>query len=83
MKQVLYALVKTRTLTMTPAPESSSEPVIPDVASFVLNRKFSSKRLKVGGKKKKFRFNRFFTGQHQYQLYKQCEEGGEGEQSGN
>lgn len=47
MKQVMYALVKTRTLTMDPAPESSSEPVIPDVASFVLNRKFSSKRLKV------------------------------------
>jgi cullin 1 len=47
LKQALYALVKTRTLTMDPAPESVSEPVIPDVASFALNPKFASKRLKV------------------------------------
>src|SRR3990167_6354672 len=32
---------------MDPAPESITEPVIPDVASFSLNRKFTSKRLKV------------------------------------
>lgn len=47
LKQTMYALVKTRTLIMDPAPESVSEPVIPDEAAFTLNRKFASKRLKV------------------------------------
>lgn len=47
LKNTMYALVKTRTLLMTPAPESISDPIIGDDASFALNRKFSSKRLKV------------------------------------
>ncbi len=48
LRQTLYALVKTRTLTMDPPPESSSEPVIPEGGvSFALNIKFTSKRLKV------------------------------------
>jgi cullin 1 len=47
LKNALYALVKTRTLTMDPAPASTSDPIIADDASFALNRKFSSKRLKV------------------------------------
>jgi len=47
LKSTLYALIKTRTLTMSPAPESTSDPVIPDAADFKLNPKFSSKRLKV------------------------------------
>jgi cullin 1 len=48
LQQTLYSLVKTRTVLMEPAPESLSDPVIPEVdATFVLNRKFNSKRLKV------------------------------------
>jgi len=48
LRQPLYSLVKTRTILMEPPPESLSDPVIPDKGvSFVLNRKFSNKRLKV------------------------------------
>ena len=47
IKTTMYALVKTRTVVMDPAPESTSDPVIPDEAHFVLNLKFSSKRLKT------------------------------------
>jgi cullin 1 len=47
LRSCIYALVKTRTLVMDPAPASLSDPTIPEKADLTLNRKFTSKRLKV------------------------------------